>query len=343
MPKLSVVIPARNEEKVIRDCLLSLLAQDYPNLEIIAVNDRSTDSTGAIMDQVAVESGGRVVVQHITELPDGWLGKCNALSEGATKATGEFILFTDGDILFDPSTLERAMGHAVREDADLVVVLPTLITTSVMEQGMLLAFAQAFMIKCAPWRAMDRRSTAFLGVGAFNMIRASFYRRIGGHRFLKLQVVDDVGLGKIAKQAGGRIRPIFGENMVRVRWQDSLGGHIRGLEKNGFASMNYSVVKSVVGMLGLLAIYWWPLAGLFFGPLGPRIICGVTALAFWGVIAPATGRRGGYSPLAGLLTPVGGLFMVVALGLSMATTLRIGGVRWRDHFYPLRELRKYRL
>ena len=343
MPRLSVVIPARNEERSLRDCLESLLAQDYPNLEIIAVDDRSSDSTGVIMDELAAASGGRLAAIHIAEVPEGWLGKCNALSVGAARANGDFILFTDGDVVYEPTALGRAMAHVVSENADLLVVMPDMIAHSAGERIIILGFAQAFLAAYEPWRAMDRRSPAYIGAGAFNLVRRSLYERCGGHRFLRLQVIDDVGLGKIIKHAGGILRVAGGRGMVHVRWQESLAGTIRGLEKNGFAAMNYSVVRAVGAVAVFLFGSLWPWAGMFTGPLTARLACGAVAL----VIQPAIGIVGTrlarmHWSLAFTL-PVGATLIGWAILRSMIVTLRQGGIRWRDHFYPLDELRQFKL
>jgi glycosyltransferase involved in cell wall biosynthesis len=343
MPLLSVVIPARNEEASVRACLESLLAQDYASLEIIAVDDRSTDATGAILDEVAAASGGRLAVIHICEVPDGWLGKCNALAVGAAKATGEFILFTDGDVVYEPTALGRAMVHVVAENADMLVVMPDMITHSTGERIIILGFAQAFFMAYEPWKAMDRRSPAYIGAGAFNLVRRSLYARCGGHRFLRLQVIDDVGLGKIIKHAGGIVRVVVGRGMVHVRWQDSLAGTIRGLEKNGFAAMGYSAARALAAICVFLFASLWPWAGMFVGPPWARIMCAVVAL----VIQPSIGVAG--TRLARMhwglafTLPLGSALIGWAMLRSTVVTLHQGGIRWRDHFYPLKDLRRHKL
>ncbi|MGI8906003.1 MAG: glycosyltransferase [Candidatus Sumerlaeaceae bacterium] len=343
LPKLSVVVPARNEEAGIRACLESLLAQEYPNLEILVMEDRSTDRTHEIADEIAARSNGRLVVEHITECPEGWLGKCNALSTGAAKATGEYILFADGDVIFEPTTLARAVHYIRQENADMLAGLPDILTATPGERCMILTFAQCFSIAFSASRAQDDSSRAFIGVGAFNMVRAAHYRKVHGHRFLRLQVIDDVGLGKLFKLSGGRLRVVYGTGMIKVRWQTGLANTIKGLEKNGFASFNYSVLKTLIASFGLLYVYWWPWFGIFFGPLAPRVICGATALVLQPLLGVALNKFSNTSPIYAFSGPIGALFMFAAMMRSMFVTLRQGGIRWRDTFYALKELRQFKI
>ncbi len=374
LPRISVVVPARNEGASIESCLRSLLEQDYADLEVIAVDDRSTDSTGEIIDRlvaetapsapppasnkpgadadaeapaqqsadVVPETASRLVAVHVEELPAGWLGKCNALSQGAAAASGEYLLFTDGDVVFEPSVLRRSIEHIRSREADMMVVLPEVITGSFWEQVIILVFGHALLTTFSPVSAMDRRSNGFVGVGAFNMVRAKTYKRIHGHRFLRLQVVDDAAMGKLVKLSGGSICVAFGRDMVRVRWQESLMGVVRGLEKNSFAAMGYSIPRTLVGSLGLLFVYWYPWIGLFAGPVSARVLCAVAICGQWTVGAGAR-RHMGMNPLTGPCLPVGAAFLSFALLKSMAVTLTQGGIRWRDSFYSLQDLRKFKL
>ena len=344
LSSLTVIIAARNEEKAIGGCLESLLAQQYPGpLQIVLVDDRSTDATGSIGDEWAAKSGGQLVVIHLTDCPSGWLGKCNAMAEGAKRAQGDFILFTDGDVRFEVSSLSRAVRHMEQEEADMLVVFPDLITHSLGEGALVLVFGQALVTAFPPWKAMQAGSNKFVGVGAFNMVRRSLYERCGGHRFLKLQVVDDAGLGKIIKYAGGRVRVALGRNMVHLRWQDSLSGTIRGLEKNAFAGLGYSVGRTLSAVVLLLFAYLWPWVGMGFGPWQARLLCALTALILQPWVGWNATRLARTVPLLAFSLPIGALLFAWTILRSMIITLRQGGIRWRDSFYPLTELRRYKL
>lgn len=340
--KLSVVIAARNEVGHIETALRTLAQQSHPDYEIIVVNDRSTDGTGEVIDRLGGEFPGRIKPVHITELPEGWLGKCNALHQGGEAAEGEFILFTDADVEFEGTVLERAHWYALGEGADQVCVLPETVAHNFWERAMLNAFGICFMLYFQPHRVSMRQTGKFVGIGAFNMVRTAMYRRIQGHRFLRMQVIDDLGLGKLVKFSGGVVRMVWGQRFVRVRWQASLWEHVRGLEKNFFAWTNYSVLVTVVAVLGVWVMFVWPWVGLFVGGWGAKVVA-LIALIVQVVVAGAGARRAGYGAVHGLTAAIGGVFLTVALIRSAWITLRQGGVRWRDSFYPLKELKRFKL
>lgn len=343
LPRLSVIVPARNEGAGVRACLSSLAAQTYPNLEIIFVNDRSEDNT-AREAEIALE-GCRHAFQVLTidELPDGWLGKCNALQMGANKATGEYLLFTDGDILFEATSLSRAMAYVREQKADMLVALPQLITKSVGERILISTFMRSFSLVFAPWRAADDNSAGFIGVGAFNLVRTKMYRQVGGHRFLRLQVIDDVGLGKIVKYSRGKVRVVFGSGMVSVRWYETVGQIVRGLEKNSFAGLGYSIPRALAGTFLMVLLNCWPWVGMFVGPAWARVLSGFVALVVQPLFGTGNRKTADFSAFYGYTAPIGSLFFAFILLRSMFITLRQGGIRWRDSFYPLKELRQFKI
>src|SRR6202046_4301496 len=213
--RVSVIVPARNEEEDIKLSLTRLLALDYDNYEVIAVNDRSTDSTGQIMErmeknhQLATSSGqgfsqkAREMghpksrsfrVLHHTELPGGWLGKTYAMWTAANQATGDWLLFTDADVLFKPDSLRRALAYAESVSADHVVLFPRMIMKRPGEYMMIAFFQTMFMFGHRPWKVADPSTDDHMGVGAFNLIRRSVYEAVGTYERLRMEVVDDMKL-----------------------------------------------------------------------------------------------------------------------------------------------------
>jgi glycosyltransferase involved in cell wall biosynthesis len=342
LPSLTVVLAARDEELTIRRCLESLLAQDYPGLKIVCVDDRSTDATGRIADELETIHPGRLHVIHIVELPAGWLGKCHALWRGTQGVDSEHILFTDADVFFEPTALSRAAAHAHREQADLLCAFPEMIMPTLWERVFTLGFAIVYLSGASPHAAQRERSRLYMGIGAFNLVRRELHERAGGHRALRLEVLDDLMLGRQIKRLGGRLRAAYGHGLFSIRWQSSVMGHIRGLEKNVFASFDYRAIYAIWIVALLLTANVGPLICLAFGSFPARVISLVTWLGLMPWIAAQGGRGVRLAALHGPLMPLGGALMGAAIFNSMWRTLRQGGIRWRDTFHPLSELRAFR-
>ena len=205
-PRVSIVVCALNEEAKIEPALRSLLELDYPDYEVVAVDDRSTDNTGTIMDRIADEYLGEghhhLRVVHVAELPPGWLGKVHAMWNATDVATGDLDLFTDADVVFSRDALRRAIAYAEKDRADHVVLFPTMLMYT-WDERMMIAFFQAmFVFGHRPWKTADPKARDHMGVGAFNLIRRSTYEAIGTYERMRLSVVDDMKLGELVKQGG---------------------------------------------------------------------------------------------------------------------------------------------
>ncbi len=228
-PKVSIIVPACNEEHDIAETLTRLLALDYDNYEVIAVNDRSTDRTGEVMESVAnsAEAHGRLKLIHVEELPPGWLGKTHAMWTAAKEATGDWLLFTDADVLFKPESVRRALAYAEAEKADHVVVFPRMIMKQPGEKMMIAFFQTLFVFGHRPWKVADPKTDDHMGVGAFNCIRRDVYEAVGSYRALRMEVLDDMKLGKVVKKAGYAQRNVFGEDLISIRWARGAMGVVR--------------------------------------------------------------------------------------------------------------------
>jgi cellulose synthase/poly-beta-1,6-N-acetylglucosamine synthase-like glycosyltransferase len=216
-PRVSIIVPARNEERDIEQSLNRLLELDYDNYEVIAVNDRSTDRTGQVIERVAAnvrlpnphfsqktrEMGPPVLrVIHHQELPSGWLGKTHAMWTATNEASGEWLLFTDADVLFKADSVRRALAYAEAEKADHVVLFPRMIMKTPGEYMMIAFFQTMFVFGHRPWKVADPKSRDHMGVGAFNLIRRTVYESVGTYEALRMEVLDDMKLGKVVKNAG---------------------------------------------------------------------------------------------------------------------------------------------
>jgi len=336
IPPLSVVLAARDEEATLAPALASLLALDFPDLEVLVVDDRSTDATPAVLAALAARHPALRVLR-IETLPPGWLGKTHALAMGAAAARGDWILFTDADVHFAPDALRRAMAYAVAENLDHLVAAPELVLEHHGERVLIATFRTCFNQAVRPWRARDPDSPSALGLGAFNLVRRSVYERAGGHAAVRLAVDEDMRLGRSLKRAGACQEMILTGALVRVRWHDGVRATIRGLTKNFFGAMDYRVRTAALVIAMLLVMHVGPFASLW---VASSWAGRVAALAAWLATALAY-RAAGESFRAGLGAPVGALLTALAIARSALVTLVHGGVEWRGTFYPLGELRDF--
>ncbi len=338
--RVSVIAAARNEERHIAEAVGSLQSQTYPDLEIIAVDDRSTDDTGSILDDLAQVSNSLNVL-HISELPDGWLGKNHALHCGAAKASGQYLLFTDADVVMESTAVARALAYMREHGIDHLPVAP-----GVRRQGFFLsllvaAFLYLFTLAKKPW-LLRCRGPFYMGVGAFNLITAEAYRKAGGHERIAFRPDDDMMLGKQVKAAGLRQDMLIGRDLIELEWYSSCGDMMRGLEKNAFAGLNYSLAFAVLICMLMLIVFVLPPLAFFFTAGWTRVL-NLAALAVWTASWADQARLWKISPFYAPVFPLGILLLVFTIGRAVVKTIMTGGITWRGHFYSLKELRQNRL
>lgn len=335
LPGLSIVIPACNEADNIGPALKTLLAQDYPGLQVIVVNDRSTDETGAIVEAIAA-TDARAEVVHIAELPAGWLGKNNALRRGAAAATGEFILFADADVHFRPGALAAALSYAVREEVDHLTLLPRLHHDSLLHEAIMNSFANGYASRAV-------LSSQPLGMGAFNLVRRDVLERSEGFEWFPMEVIDDMALGLVIARAGGRGRALIAPKLFELEWYSSVAAAVHGFEKNAFGAMARYQAAWTVAIVGTTLL---GAVGPFLPLLDPVAtwVCAlpVVALGTLLVLAVVARLRLGHSLISGLLVPAANLIFAWGLVLSTIRCLQQGGIKWRGTLYPIEELRKGR-
>ena len=341
LPALSIVSAARNEAPRIEGAARSLLAQDYPALQVIAVDDRSEDGTGAILDGMAAEDP-RLRVLHVRELPEGWLGKCHALDRGVAASSGEWILFTDGDVSLAPDAARRAVALAIREGADHLAVSADMEVRGLGEAMFLAYFVFAFNVSERPWDAKNPRSGAHIGIGAFNLVRRAAYERAGGHRAIRMELLDDMGLGLIVKRSGGVSMFAAHDGLVRARWQEGLGGLVRGVEKNAFPALRYRVLATVGAVALQTALSLLPVAALLASD--PRTVAaGILGWSGVFLVYSTTSRLVETRTWHAVTMPVGALVFAYSILVSMFLALRRGGIIWRGTFYRLGDLKAGRV
>jgi glycosyltransferase involved in cell wall biosynthesis len=337
-PKVAIIVPARNEEGSIEQALQRLLALDYENYEVIAIDDRSTDRTGEIMDGVASQSHEHLKIVHIRELPSGWMGKAHAMWTAAKQTDADWLLFTDADVMFRPDCLRRAIAYAETERADHVVLLPRVILKRPGEKMMVGFFQLLFVFGHRPWKCADPKARDHMGVGAFNLVRRSAYAAVGTYERLRFEVVDDMKFGKVIKNAGFRQRVVLG-NLIEIRWARGARGVVRNLTKNFFAVMSFEIWRAVGGSIAVAFLNLVPFFGVLFAPGWTRLGYAIALASMFGLYA-GIWRRDEISPWYFLLHPVSTVLFIYTILRSMCVTLWNGGVEWRGTFYPLADLKK---
>jgi glycosyltransferase involved in cell wall biosynthesis len=337
-PSISLVFAARDEEEKLPAALATLAALDYPSLEIIGVDDRSQDATGRILDEFAAKHP-RFRAAHVAELPSGWLGKPHALQKAYEASTGEWLLFTDADVRFKADVLRRAIRVAEERKLDHVTLICNVEMHGFWEKTLLTFFGLAFHLSTDAFSVSNPNSRAYVGIGAFQLLRRSVYETIGTHRRLAMEVVDDMKLGKLVKQSGFRSCVAIAQDFVSVRWHAGARNIIRGVTKNLFAALGYNLAFAMVSLAGVFLLNIVPFFAVFVAHGWIRIFSAIAvavALCMHGSV-DAVNK---VSPLYALTHPIGALVFNYMIVRSVAVTLWQGGVTWRGTFYPLKELKR---
>ncbi|MFH1239100.1 MAG: glycosyltransferase family 2 protein [bacterium] len=337
-PKLSVVVPARNEANSIEEAVKTRLTEGYPNQEIILVDDRSTDQTGAIIDRVAA-SDKRVKAVHVKELPEGWIGKLYAMHMGVREATGDWFLFSDADIHFKEGVLKKAVAYSEKRNLDHLGVIPELWARNVFFDILYCHFIKFMMLTARVWDIENPNSTAALGVGAFNLVRRTAFAATKGFEWIKMDVADDLALGKMMKESGARASLVNGCGLLGVYFYNSFGDMARGTERAGFTTLgNFSLwpLMTVIGTMFLLEMF--PFVMLRSGI--PMLY--IIGIIFWviGFSVYTIGNIWTNRPLwTAFFWPVAitvGLFFALRAGILGKIR---GGIYWRGTFYSTEVLK----
>ena len=342
-PRVTIMFAARDEAEKLSPALVSLLSLDYPDYEVIAVDDRSADATGKILDEFAARDS-RLRVVHITELPAGWLGKPHALNAAYQLATAPWLVFTDADVIFAPDSLRRVMMLATTQNIEHLALMTQMTMVGFWERVVMTYFGLGFTLGTEPWQASNPKSSKFTGIGAFQLMRREVYDAVGGHRELAMEVIEDMKMGKLVKKAGFRSQAGYAAQHIRVRWQAGLGNLVRGTTKNFFAAAYFSLPLVCTQIFGIflmsvfpwIALLWLLITKSFGLPLLFAAIAVGIALCVH--VALSFGAKA--SPLYGLTHPIGALIFMWMLTRSTIITLSRGGIVWRDTFYPLADLRR---
>ncbi|HEV2450280.1 MAG TPA: glycosyltransferase family 2 protein [Thermoplasmata archaeon] len=332
-PRVSAIIAARNEEEDLGPCLDSLLAQDYPNLEVIVVDGGSNDRTVA----VARARGDRVRVIPEPPLPPGWVGKNWACSLGATAATGELLLFTDADMRYHSRVLSATLGWAEREGADMVTLAPRVEAVGFWERVVLPFYTQMVLTYFRAPRMNRPGSRAALANGQYWLVRRSVYEAIGGHSAVRGYVLEDIALARLLRDRGATMRIAWAPELLSTRMYRTRDEMFEGILKN-IHGTRFSLARQLGITGGLLLFFLAPLAvlplGLAFGSLTwaafGTLLLGVLLAKHVGFAAGVRERA-----VYGLLFPLAVGFYLAVLARSIAGGLAGRPLRWKGREYPL--------
>lgn len=339
--RVSIIVAARNEQRNIREALQSLLDLTYGDYELIVVNDRSEDATGGILDDMA-RLHPRLRIIHIDTLPSGWLGKNHALWVGSQRATGDLLLFTDADIVMEPTVLSRAVRFMDQNRLDHLAATPSIHMQTVFLGMFGSAFIVIFSLFARPWRARNPGSYFHIGIGAFNLVRRGVYQQVGGHETIRLRPDDDIKLGKIIKKAGYRQDAAYAPEFLAVEWYSSVSEVIKGLEKNAFSGADYNVALILAGVLFHSLCSIWPFLAIFMTGGWTQISYALTVVLILFTVADSS-RFHHSPPWYAIGYPLTSALFVFILLRTMVLNLAQRGIYWRGTFYPLEELKRNRV
>jgi len=344
LPKLSIIVAACNEADTIENALTTLLNQDYPNFEVIVVNDRSTDQTAQILTKCAKKFPHLKIVK-IDDLPPRWLGKVYALKRGCQIASGEWILFTDADIHFKTNTLSTAVAYAKQNQLDHLTLFPNIKSNSFCLETVISAFRIMFLVSIKFHDIRNPKTEAAIGIGAFNLVKKSILKKSSAFAWLRMEVCDDVGLGLAIKKAGGKTGFAFACENVELNWYDNLKQMFKGVEKNLFAaSAHYKMPRMIVLISFIFFFCFTPFIDLAAGLTVHPWLLALTAicLSVYLLSTLLITFRLKTNLLAALAIPLGMLVICAMIANSGIKCLKQGGIIWRGTLYPIDLLKKLR-
>lgn len=350
-PLVSVIVPARNEEKNIRRCVESLLAQDYPNLEMLVLDDRSSDSTPLILAELAARDS-RLVVLTGCELPSGWAGKPHALYQAAKSASGEWLLFVDADTFLHPNAVSASLASAQKTGADLYTIMTEQITGSFWERAVMPLVMTALSVGFSPRKVNDPKTRDAIANGQFILIKRSVYDAIGGHEKLKNQIVEDKAISEQVKWSGGRLIVADGRGIAQTRMYTDLPSMWEGWTKNIYLGLADKPAMLLLGAFGAflalaaaLLLPVWPVLGwLWYANGGGWMALGVIlqALVVWAVLLFFRMRINAQMSIPrwyALVTPLGGGVFAAMMFASAWKVLSGQGVTWKGRAYDPKTVR----
>jgi len=344
-PLISVCVPARNEERNIRACVEAILAQDYPNFEVIALDDRSTDATPELLRQLATSDDRLRVIDGVA-LPQGWAGKPHALFQAAAAAQGEWLCFVDADTFLSPNTLSSSFTKAIETQADMFTIMTFQILDSFWEKVVMPIVMTALSVGFSPRKVNDPNSKDAIANGQFILIRRSVYDAIGGHESVKDQIVEDKAIAEQVKWNGYRLVVANGFSVARTRMYTSLTEMWEGWTKNIYLGLHDRPSLMLLGVAGaFLALFaavilpLWPVFGVLWYLRGGgwlALIVVAQSLILWVIVINARAQVAigmEISPWYAFTLPLGSAVFAAMMITSTWKILSGQGVLWKGRRY----------
>ena len=338
-PSVAIIVAVKDEEREVEQALMSVCKLNYTNYKIVVINDRSTDRTPEILQRIA-QKNPSISVITIKDLPSGWLGKNHALYQGYLASSEEWLLFTDADIVYKTTALKKAISYALHHGLDHLTALPEITSPSSLFKSVMNTFAMMLEIRLRPWSARDPSSRAYIGVGAFNLVRRSAYEKAGTHIPISLRPDDDLQLAQRIKESGCRQDVVYGEQEISLAWYNNLHEFVKGLMKNTFSVANYFLPTAIGMAIVTFVVFVMPIPVLLFQGLRGVLMATGVLLSQILLMMFKKGVHGKW--WHALMIPFAGLIMIFIILKSAFKTIKDGGIYWRDSFYPLEELKKQR-
>ncbi len=333
IPKVSVVIAARNEEEDLPRCLDALLAQTYPNLEIVVVDGGSTDRTA----EVARERGSRIRVLDEPPLPEGWVGKNWACQTGVKATDGEYVLFIDADVRCHPEAVRATIEWAEREQADLASLGPKVEMVGFWEKLVLPFYIQMVLAYFWTPRVNNDTSHTAMANGQYLLVRRPSYELVGGHTIIRQYVLEDVAIARAFRARGLRLRFAWSPELLTTRMYRDRKEMSEGILKN-IHGMEFSAWRQVGFWFGLLGFYLLPLGVLPLGILtGNVLLIGMGAFLYFALFGKHAGlaARLGSNVGYGFLFPVAVAYYMGLVSVSLRRGLARRPVVWKGRNYPI--------
>ncbi len=344
-PLISICVPARNEERNIRACVENLLAQDYPNFEVVVLDDRSTDATPGILRQLAAQNDGPKMVSGL-DLPAGWAGKPHALFQASAAARGEWLCFVDADTFLSPTTLSSCYVKAIETQADMFTIMTFQILGSFWEKVVMPLVMTALSVGFSPRKVNDPKRRDAIANGQFILIKRSVYDAIGGHESVKDQIVEDKAISEMVKWNGYRLIVANGYSVAQTRMYTSLPEMWEGWTKNIYLGLRdqtglllLGVFGAFIALIAALFLPIWPVLGINWFTNGGgwmALIVVLESLIFWTYlicVRVQVARAMKIPAWYAFTTPLGAAIFAAMMITSAFRVISGTGVTWKGRMY----------